>query len=310
MKKAIALLSLMFLSGVLLAQQPNKYSQDLRISPHVEGTLLKVKSEKVPLVILIGGSGPIDRDGNQLMTQSNSLKYLAEGLFKNEIASFRYDKRIVKMMKRGSVDERTISFDDFIEDARQVIDFFDDNPDFTKIVVCGHSQGSLVGMIAASDKADAFISLAGAGQPIDSVIVDQLAKQAPGLKENARASFRDLRETGKASNFSPGLSSIFRESLQPFLISWMKHDPGKIIAGLDMPVLIVNGDKDLQVQVSEAELLHAAKPGARLKIVRDMNHVLKRIEGDDIDNSKSYNEPGRPLHPDLVELLSSFIKSN
>ena len=110
-------------------------------------------------------------------------------------------------------------------------------------------------MIAAQDRADGFISIAGAGQQIDDVIVAQLEKQAPGLKENARQAFDDLRVNGVAINYSPGLASIFRSDIQPFIRSWMQFDPQTEIAKLSVPVLIINGDKDLQVQVSEGDLL-------------------------------------------------------
>jgi pimeloyl-ACP methyl ester carboxylesterase len=310
MKKYLIILAFL-VCGKPSAQNFEKFSEELKITPLVEGTLLLPKDVENPkLVILLGGSGPIDRDGNQMMSKSNSLKLVAEGLFNEGIASFRYDKRIVKMMKNGSVDESTMSFDQFVEDAVAVIEHLKDRGTFSSIYLCGHSQGSLVGMIAAKGRANGFISLAGAGQAIDAVIVDQLAKQAPGLKENARESFDDLRQNGVAENFSPGLSSIFRRSLQPFLISWMKYDPQQEIASLDMPVLIVNGDQDLQVQLSEARLLYQARPSATFEIINGMNHVLKEVGDDDIENSKSYNEPNRPLHPRLIETISKFVKAN
>ena len=151
--------------------------------------------------------------------------------------------------------------------------------------------------------------LAGAGQPIDDVIVDQLAKQAPGLKDNARQSFDDLRVNGVAQNYSPGLSSIFRPALQPFIFSWMKYDPRKELAKLDVPVLIVNGDKDLQVQVSEAELLHSSLPKASYEIVENMNHIFKEIAGNDLENQKSYNEYNRPVMPEIIKLISTFLSA-
>ena len=168
-------------------------------------------------------------------------------------------------------------------------------------------QGSLVGMIAAKGRADAFVSLAGAGQEIDDVIVDQIEKQSPGLKDNARSAFDDLRANGIAVQYSPYLASIFRASLQPFLISWMKYDPQEELSKLEMPVLIVNGDKDLQVQISEAEKLHKAKPGADFKIIQGMNHIFRNIEGDDLDNQKTYNNPSLPIMPELVDVIAAFI---
>lgn len=298
-------LFLFLLPNLLFAQE----RKDLKVSPFVEGTILvPEKVEKPPLVILIGGSGPIDRNGNQPMMKHDALKLLAEALYKEGIAVFRYDKRIVKQMRERTLNEESIRFDDFITDAKEVVHYFKRANAFSKIYVAGHSQGSLVGMIAANSMADGFISLAGAGQEIDDVIVDQLAKQAPGLRDNARAAFDDMRANGVSTNYSPGLASIFRPQIQPFMVSWMKYNPQNEIAKLTIPVLILNGDKDLQVQVSEAEKLLKAKPDAQLVVINKMNHILRLIEGNDVENSKSYNDPNMPVAPELVSAISEFIQ--
>jgi len=289
--------------------QNNKFnSMNFSVSPFVDGTLLRPESsEKIPLVIIIGDSGPADRNGNQQMMENNSIRYLAESLYIENIASFRYDKRIIKQMKERLLSEKDIRFDEFITDAVATINFFKKGKEFSKIYIIGHGQGSLVGMVAAQDLADGFISLGGAGQAIDDVIVAQLVAQAPGLEENARQAFDDLRVTGVAVNYSPGLASIFRKDIQPFIRSWMRFDPKVEITKLNIPILIINGDKDLQVQLSEAELLHKALPSAQYEIIPNMNHVLKKIEGNDMENSKSYNQYNLPIMPELVEIISLFI---
>ena len=296
--------------GNSIAQNPF-ISEEIAVTPLIEGTLLLPEtSEKKPLVIIIAGSGPTDRNGNQNMMKNNSLKFLAEELYNKGIATYRYDKRILKIMKSGTIDEKKIKFDDFIDDAIAVTDYFQNDTRFKKIFILGHSQGSLVGMIAAKDKADGFISIAGAGQEIDDVIVDQLSKQAPGLVENARKSFDDLRVNGVAQNYSPGLASIFRPQIQPFIYNWMQYNPQEELDKLSIPVLIINGDKDLQVQVSEAEKLQAVKPDAMYKVIPKMNHVLKEIEGNDLENSKSYNQYNLPVSKELITTITQFIEEN
>lgn len=291
------------------AQESTLNQEDLTVNALIKGTLLLPSgSETTPLVILIAGSGPTDRNGNQNMMKNNSLRFLAEGLYAEGVSSFRYDKRIVAQLRDGSLQEEQIRFDDFIDDAAAVLDFFKDDQRFSGIYVAGHSQGSLVGMVAAQNRADGFISIAGAGQQIDDVIVDQLSKQAPGLVDNARQSFDDLRVNGVAQNYSPGLASIFRPAIQPFILTWMQYDPKVEIGKLDMPVIIINGDKDLQVQISEAELLRDAKPDAEYVIIPKMNHIFKEIDGDDLENSKSYNEYNRPVIPELIERITAFVK--
>lgn len=291
------------------AQSDSFNAQDVRITPLISGTLLIPPGEKPALVILIAGSGPTDRDGNQQMMKNNSLRYLAEGLYLNGVASYRYDKRIVQQIRDGSMNEEQISFKDFIDDAAAVIDRFSSDDSFSRVIVVGHSQGSLVGMVAAQNRADGFVSIAGAGQEIDDVIVDQLAKQAPGLVDNARTSFDDLRVNGVAQNYSPGLASIFRPAIQPFILTWMQYDPKVEIAKLEMPVLIINGDRDLQVQVSEAESLKTAQPDAELLIIPGMNHIFKKIEGSDMENAKSYNEFDLPVMPELISAIADFSKN-
>lgn len=303
-------LILLFFFGIIATAQNKKYiSEDLSITPLIDGTLQTPEvNGKLPLAIIIGGSGPTDRNGNQQMLVNNSLKFLAEGLYDKEIATFRYDKRIVKQMKQRTINEKNIRFDDFIDDAVAILEYFKKDKRFSKIYIIGHSQGSLVGMVAAQGGADGFVSIAGAGQEIDDVIVDQLAKQAPGLVDNARTSFDDLRANGVAYNYSSGLASIFRKDIQPFIYSWMQYDPKVEIAKLNIPILIINGDKDTQVQVSEAELLKNAKPDAEYLIIPKMNHIFKEIEGNDLENSKSYNIYDLPVMPELINTVSDFIK--
>ncbi|WP_271425018.1 alpha/beta hydrolase [Aequorivita sinensis] len=301
-------IAFLLFSSVISAQTKKFNAEDLRITPLIDGTLLTPASEeKIPLAIIIAGSGPTDRNGNQQMMVNNSLKFLAEALYDQDIATFRYDKRIVKQMKMRNIDEKNIRFSDFIKDADAILNYFRNKNEFSKIYIIGHSQGSLVGMVTAQNGADGFISVAGAGQPIDDVIVSQLTKQAPGLADSARNAFDDLRVNGVANNYNPGLASIFRKEIQPFIGSWMVFDPKEEIAKLDIPVLIINGTKDIQVLVSEAELLKEAKPDAEYKIIEKMNHILKEVEGNDLENSKTYNIHNLPIMPELVETISGFI---
>lgn len=297
----------LLLSSFTFAQEAT--SEDISINPYIDGTLLHPSNNPAasPLVIMIQGSGPTDRNGNQAFMKNDSFKKLAQELAQNGIASFRFDKRIFKMQTMG-ITEEEIRFDDFVTDATSAIEYFKENHDYDKIVILGHSQGSLVGMLAAKDRADGFISIAGAGRSIDSIIIEQIEQQAPGLKENAETAFKEMRETGSTRTYNPVLESIFKPSLQPFMLSWMKFDPAEEIEELDMPVLVINGTKDLQVKEKDARELADSNPNAELVLLEDMNHVFRKIETDDLENSKSYNEPRRPLHPELVSTIVEFIK--
>ncbi|MAZ72979.1 MAG: alpha/beta hydrolase [Flavobacteriaceae bacterium] len=313
MKNSLLLLFLS-LSVVVCAQNNSKFIQkDISVSPFIDGTILTPETEtKSPLVILIADSGPTDRDGNQQMMTNNHLKFLAEGLYKEGIATFRYDKRIIKQMKDRTINEESIRFDDFIKDAKDVVAYFKRSNAFSKVYVLGHGQGATVGVIAAQEGVDGFMSIAGYGRSVDDAIVAQLSEDAPGLKDNARNAFDELEANGSTQNYSQGLASIFRPSLQSFIKSWMKYDPSVEVKKLDIPVLIVVGDRDLQVLASEGEVLKNAKPDATFVLIKNMNHPLKEMKGtdDNLVNQKSYNEPRRPVIPELIETIASFINNN
>lgn len=300
--------------GIIAAQhvsaQQKFQEKDININQYVDGTLTTPASGQAQsLVIFVQGSGPTDRNGNQPMMKSDFAKKIAHQLAENGIASFRFDKRIFKM-KELKIKEEDLRFEDFVTDVESVISYFRKEGNYPNIIVAGHSAGSLQGMLAAKDNADAFISLAGAGESIDKIIVEQIGKQAPGLKENAQQAFDELIATGSTTSYNPMLQSIFRPSVQPYMASWIKYDPAEAIAKLNIPVLIVNGTADIQVSPEEAEMLKKADSDAKLVIIDNMNHVFRKIESDDaLANTKTYNEPNRPLHPELIPVLVDFIKA-
>ncbi|MDT0559277.1 alpha/beta hydrolase [Ichthyenterobacterium sp. W332] len=297
---------ILFSSSPVFTQNDSIVEKEISINTLIDGTLVLPKTKAKSLAIIIAGSGPIDRNGNQNFLKNNALKKLAEGLTLNGIATFRYDKRIVKQIQQGNVDPN-IKFDDFVTDAISVVEYFKTSKEFSKIYVLGHSQGSLVGMLSAKDRADGFISLAGAGQNIGDVIVEQVSKTAPGLAEDSKKVV-DILKTGETTdNFPPVLASLFRKDLQPFMINWMSYEPTLLIKDLQIPILLINGTKDLQVSVAEAKLLKAANIKAELAIINDMNHVLFIIKGGNLENSKSYNESFRPISEELVKVISTFI---
>lgn len=308
MKNYISVLLFLVIS-FSYAQETQYSSEEIDINEFIKGTLITPTSEeKMPLVIMLQGSGPTDRNGNQSFVKNDALKKLARNLAENGIASYRYDKRTLQA-QRLNIAEKDMRFDDFVTDAVSVLEHFQNQDKFGKLVVLGHSQGSLVGMLAAKERADGFISIAGLAKPIDSMLTEQIANQMPGLKENVQQAFAEMRTTGSTSSYNPVLESIFRPSVQPFILSWMKYDPLEEISKLEIPVLLINGSNDLQVDETEAQRLKTAHPGADLVILKNMNHILRRIEGDDLENSKSYNEPGLPLHPELIGVITKFIES-
>lgn len=281
--------------------------KEIVVNEHVEGTLLSpIEKEETPLVIFIAGSGPTDRDGNQSFMKNDMLKKMATFLSNNGIATFRYDKRIVKQIRTKTID-KNISFDDFVTDAKSVINFFKSK--YKTIIVAGHSQGSLVGLLALNQSIDAFVSLAGAGKPIDQILEEQISKSAPMFLEDSKRVLATLKAGETTKDFPLPLASIFNLETQPFMANWMQYNPVEVIKKQEIPILIINGDKDLQVGIEEAKLLHEAAQNGQLLIVENMNHVLVNIEGDDLDNMKSYNTTALEIAQEVNNKMLNFVKS-
>ena len=312
MKKILFFLPILFVSlGHSQTKTEIFKKQEININTLLKGSLytpLK-NSKKETLVILIAGSGPTDRNGNQKNLVNNSLKYLCEGLAQNDIAAFSYDKRMFAQISLGTLNEATLSFEDFINDAKAVFTYFKNQKKYNKIIIAGHSEGSLIGMIAANNNADAFISIAGPGRTIDAVVVEQIEKQAPFLKEEVLKNFEILKSGKTFELKNEMLASLFRPSVQPYMISWLKYNPQDEIKKLKIPTLLLNGTNDLQVSVGEAELLKKSKPDAELVIIDAMNHVFKEIKGDTAENMKSYNDPNLPISAQLLNTITRFIKA-
>lgn len=284
-------------------------TEEIDVSELISGTLYLPENEtQFPIVILHAGSGPTDRNGNQPGMENNSLKMLCEALAQHGIAAFTFDKRMFKLALKEDYDEKELTFDHQIEDAETVIHHFRKDGRFTKIIPAGHSEGSLVCMVAVERaKADAFISIAGPGNSIDVVITEQLVRQLPMLKEELDNTFASLKKGETVTVTNPFIAGMFHEGVQPFLMSWMKYTPHEEIKKLNVPVLIINGTNDMQVARKEAELLQASKPNAQLVHIENMNHVLKETKADMTENLAAYNNPDLPIHADLVKAIVEFV---
>lgn len=264
--------------------------------------------KKCPVALIIAGSGPTDRNGNNPMMKNNSLKMLAEALAKNGIASLRFDKRGIGESKASAVTESSLVFENYTEDAKSWINFLKQDKRFTQLTVIGHSEGSLIGMIAGA-KANKFISIAGAGESADKLLKSQISSKSNKQVEDMTFPIIDSLKTGnKVNKVDPLLNSLFRASIQPYLISWFKYDPQIEIKKLTVPVLIIQGNNDLQVSVKDAENLSQANKNAELVIIDKMNHVLKIIDGDKQANIASYNNENLPVSETMINKIVSFIK--
>ena len=311
MKKLLYVLILIASKAAFSQNTPLFKTENIAINSLLNGTLYAPikQNNATKLVILIAGSGPTNRDGNQIGLTNNSLKLLAESLVNNGIAVYSYDKRIFAQMASGKLDEASLTFDNFIDDAKAVILYFKNQKKYHSITVAGHSEGALIGMVATNGNADAYISIAGAGRPIDEVLLEQIGKQAPFLKEEVEKNLATLKNGNAFELKNQMLASLFRASVQPYMISWIKYHPQNEIKKLQIPSLLINGDKDIQVSVQDAQLLQQAQPNAQLHIIPNMNHIFKVIKGDDTENKASYTNPELPICVELTSIITTFIRS-
>ncbi|WP_115461612.1 alpha/beta hydrolase family protein [Winogradskyella aurantiaca] len=277
-------------------------------SIQLPGTLTySSEKNKQPLVIFIQGSGNPDRNGNQLAqgVKANYIKQLRDSLNSKQIAFYSYDKRNVTQSNIPLfVDD--FNFEMLVDDALVAIDNFKNDSRFNQIVLIGHSQGSLVGMLAYNNVIDKYVSLAGIGEPVNKTIVRQISNQNEQFGLIAKSHFEELKETGTIDQVNPMLASIFAPANFSFLKSYMAFDPSIEIQRVECPILILNGDKDIQVEISDAKNIHHGNPQSQLIIIKNMNHVLKTIEKDS-DNLSSYSQENFPLSSELVTTLVEFI---
>lgn len=279
---------------------------------NIEGTLLLPEQKTgIPVVLIIAGSGPTDRNGNQEEGTNNSLKFLAQEFQKKGIASLRYDKRgVAQSSDVSNKDEMELRVETYSDDVKSWIDLLEKDKRFNKIIVAGHSEGSLMGMIASSKnpKVSGFISISGAGRPIDEILKDQLSTVPDNIKTTMYSMIDRLKKGDTLENVPPIFYALFRPSIQPYMKSWMKYNPQNEIQKLKMPILIINGTTDLQVKVIDAELLAKAQPKAELKIIKNMNHVLKDCETTDKDLQKPiYDNADLPLNKEFCEEITGFV---
>jgi len=278
------------------------------------GTLTIPETQKsVPLVLIIAGSGPTDRDCNSpLGVKSNAYKMLAEGFADNSIATLRYDKRGIAKSAAAMTGEIDLRFDTYINDAVDWVAYLKQDKRFSDIMILGHSEGSLIGM-AAAQRSDVskYISLAGAGKPADVIIKEQMRGQnlPQELIDESDRVLDSLKAGRTVSKVNLMLLSLYRPSVQPYMISWLKYDPTEEIKKLKIPVLIVQGATDIQITVDDAKLLSSAKPDAKLLIIENMNHIMKEADADRQKNLATYSNPDLPLKPELLQGLQDFIRS-
>lgn len=313
MRALLILLLLTMSSSFVRAQTLLNQTLNLDTGSGVlQGSLLLPKSEQaVPVALLIAGSGPTDRDGNNPAGRNDSLKRLAQGLAKMGVASLRYDKRGIGASQAAGPDERGLSVEGYVSDALAWCEKLKGDPRFSELILIGHSEGALIASLAApKSEAAALISIAGSGRPIDELLREQLqGRLPPALLATSHYLIDELKAGRAHAEVPEPLQVLFRPSVQPYLISLFAYDPAEAFAAVDLPALIIQGRHDIQVGIEDAEALQRAQPDARLAMVDGMNHVL-RIAPADASQLASYNDPDLPIARGLLQEIQRFLQDN
>ena len=305
-----------FIAGFLMVNACYA-GQDVNIWVH-GGTLygtIEVPSGDAPCpaAVIIPGSGPTDRDGNNLLAagKNNSYKLLAEALASNGIASVRYDKRGIGESAPAMTTEEDLRFETYVDDAVMWGKELQRNNRFTHVAIIGHSEGSLIGLAACQKMdASAFVSIAGAGIPASQLLLSQLQPRLPkDLSDNVEAIIDQLNRGQTVDPVPPELNFLFRPSIQPYLISWFRYDPAKEVAKLQVPALIVQGSTDIQIDMDNGKVLAKSNKLAKLITINGMNHILKKVSGNIQQQISSYGDPHLPISEELVDGITAFMMS-
>lgn len=324
-------------SSFSLAWAPPPDTGDMPLAVKVKGgelrgSLLLPRGEgPFPLVVIVGGAGATDRDGNNYNVpgRCDSLRSLASALRDLGVATYRYDKRGAGESYVLGGAEADLVFGDYVEDAVAVIRSFRGDARFSRLVVAGHTEGGLVAAAAvrrlaeggpppaiaagsgggvAARGVDGLILLCASGRTAVETVESSLADLPAELKAEAGEIMDSLKAGRPWPAPSDYFADFFRPSFQPYLISWFGFDIRKELASTDLPLLIVQGDYDFQVTLSEAFLLAEARPDAAAVVIPGMNHVLKEVPQELDENYRSFSDPSFPLGAGLAGLVASFAR--
>ncbi|MBN9261756.1 MAG: alpha/beta fold hydrolase [Hyphomicrobium sp.] len=265
----------------------------------------------VRAVLILSGSGPTDRNGNNPAGANDSLKLVAHGLAAEGIASLRVDKRGIAASAGAGLREDDLRIETYVTDAVAWLDFLRGELPQSRVLLLGHSEGALIATLAArrTDVAG-LVLVAGAGESADRIIARQLA--AGGAPDQLQAVSKriaeSLRKGQPVADVPTELLALYRPSVQNYLMSWLPLDPAAELAKTQAPALIVQGTTDVQILPEDAQRLAAARPGTKLVLIDGMNHVLKEAPLERRANLATYIRPDLPLAPELLPAIVEFIQ--
>jgi pimeloyl-ACP methyl ester carboxylesterase len=239
-------------------------------------------------------------------------KMLAEGLSAKGISSLRYDKRGIGESRAAMIAESDLRIQIFADDAAAMAAELRKQTGAKCVWVLGHSEGALLAEMMAQhpESLCGLVLVSGAGRKAADVMREQLQSALPPAMQTAAFAALTELEAGRTVQDPPAPAALFHTSVQPYLISWLKLDPAALLAKIKLPVLILQGDTDIQVSLADAKLLAAAQPGAKLMLLPGVNHLLKSAPADRAANMATYINPALPLAPGVVDAIAAFVHTH
>lgn len=304
----------LMIAAVVLAADPKSEAVELKTDTGVLYGAIDLPAGKGPwpVVVLHPGSGPTDRDGNNQQMKNDSLKMVGTALAAADIACLRIDKRGIAASAKAMTKEEDLRLSTYSDDVTAWVGLLRKDKRFTKVGFIGHSEGSLIGSLAApAAKFDAFVSLCGPGRTMGDLLREQLKKNLPDeLNDKCLTIIAELEAGNLVKEVPKELATLFRASVQPYLISSLKPDPAKELAKVEGPVLVVSGSTDIQVMEADYKLLAECRKGIKTVRIEEMNHVLKEVKSTlKLVQTFSYTDPKQGLHPKLAGELTGFLKT-
>ena len=269
---------------------------------------------KAPIAIIIPGSGPTDRDGNNpLGVTAASYRLLAQALAAKGVSTIRIDKRGMFGSRAAAADADNVRMSDYAADMRAWMQEARKRASTPCAWLIGHSEGSLIALITAQQPEGicGLVLVAGAGRKMGDILREQLKANpanAPILPQ-ALAAITELEAARRVdvSAMHPALMALFRPSVQGFLIDQMSYDPAQLLARYAGPVLVLQGTTDLQVTMQDAQRLAGVRPGVSVVALDGVNHVLKLAPAERAANLATYGNSALPIAPSVVEAITGFL---
>ncbi len=272
-----------------------------------------------PAVLLLSGSGPIDRDSNTKRLAIGVMGQIADHLSSQGLTSFRYDKRGVGA---SSGDFKSTGLHDNVADAAAAVDTLRARADIDpeQIFVIGHSEGALIAAeLAAADPSLAgVILLAGTATLGEDVLRWQAEHISASLPRPVKLLLRVLRQdvvrtqTKRLAHIKATTGDTARIQLVKINAKWLRefmaHDPAPSLSSIQIPVLALTGSKDIQVNPEDIERIRQLVPtNCSGQVIDDLTHLLRTEAGP--PSVRTYKRQAkRPVDPTLLTTTSTWIR--